>query len=219
MKPPVEDSAIRIDLHARHRSGQPTAARAVRAIDIALALFAIIPVAPIMLLIAIIIRVIDGKSVLFKQERSGLNGQVFEILKFRTLRPGPDDGLASTTFGQLLRRTSLDELPQLLNILRGDMSFVGPRPLLPEYEPYFSDEERTRFAVRPGLTGLAQISGRNALSWDDKLASDVRFVKAYSVGQYVRILAATPAVVIRRHGASTMWNEETRLDDERRQST
>lgn len=154
-----------------------------RPMDIILSLIAIITFSPVFLLIAILVKVKLGSPVIFKQQRSGLNGKVFTMYKFRTMTDEKDDSgvllpdidrLAE--FGFFLRSTSLDELPELFNILKGDMSIIGPRPLLVDYLPLYNDHQRRRHEVRPGLSGLAQVSGRNAISWEDKFNLDVQYV-------------------------------------------
>jgi lipopolysaccharide/colanic/teichoic acid biosynthesis glycosyltransferase len=146
--------------------------------------------------------------VLFRQMRPGRHGEPFELVKFRTMhRVDPERGLVDdasrlTPVGRALRATSLDELPTLWNVVRGDMALVGPRPLLMHYLERYSDEQGRRHEVRPGLTGLAQVSGRNALSWDDKLRLDVEYVKRRSFWLDLRILVATVVVVARRRGIS-----------------
>ena len=154
-----------------------------RFLDIVFSIIALIILSPIMLIIAILVKVKLGSPVLFKQERPGMNEKVFKILKYRTMTDQKDatgkllsDSERLTSFGRILRQTSLDELPELINILKGDMSIVGPRPLLVSYLPYYTDKERQRHDVRPGLSGLAQINGRNYLKWDDRLAMDIKYV-------------------------------------------
>ena len=188
---------------------------AIRGIDLLLALLAVVVLSPVLALVALFIWLSDGRPVLFRQTRTGQDERPFDILKFRTLKSHSVEGDRSFFGSRFLRRTSLDELPQLFNIIKGDMSFVGPRPLLPEYGAYYSDEERVRFSVKPGLTGLAQISGRSLLSWDEKLAADVRFVEGYSIRSYLRVLLRTPLVVASGRGATSSWDAESRLDDER----
>ena len=136
-----------------------------------------------------------GPPVLFRQSRPGLDEQPFTLLKFRSMHDG-----RVTRWGRFMRRWSLDELPQLLNVLRGDMSLVGPRPLLPRYLPYYTDRERLRHAVRPGMTGWAQIHGRNTTSWDERLGLDVWYVENQSLLLDIRILAQTAAAVISGRG-------------------
>lgn len=164
---------------------------------------------PAMVIVAAIVRLRLGSPVIFRQRRPGLNHESFELFKFRTMRdatasdgrPLPD-AERLTPFGKALRASSLDELPELLNVLRGDMSLVGPRPLLPQYVARFSIAHRRRHAVRPGLTGLAQVSGRNALSWTERFDLDVRYVDECSFRLDMRILAATFRTVMRRDGIS-----------------
>lgn len=153
-----------------------------RALDLGISLFAMFFLWPVFLVTGIMVRVKLGSPVLFKQERPGLGGHVFEIRKFRTMTDAKDsngnllsDEERLTGFGRILRRTSLDELPELLNIIWGDMAIVGPRPLLVEYLPYYTDEERKRHDVRPGLTGLAQVHGRNTLNWENRFEMDVSY--------------------------------------------
>ena len=160
-----------------------------------LCLLAVSPIVlPVGLTVAATVRVVDGKPVLFKQARTGLNHETFAVTKFRTMRQGDgrnEDSERITKLGRFLRKTSLDELPQLWNVLRGDMSLVGPRPLYPEYVPYYTDEEKIRHEVRPGITGLSQVSGRNNLRWTRRLAKDVEYVRNLSLLQDVKIIAKT----------------------------
>lgn len=151
-------------------------------------------VVPVGLAVAAAVRSIDGKPVLFQQERTGLNHETFAVTKFRTMRRGDgrnEDSTRITPLGRFLRKTSLDELPQLWNVLKGEMSLVGPRPLYPEYVPYYTEEEQLRHAVRPGITGLSQISGRNALRWSSRLAKDVEYVRTASITKDITIMAKT----------------------------
>lgn len=180
-----------------------------RGIDVVGAGVGIAVLAPLMGVIAAGVALKMGRPVLFRQQRPGLHGQPFELLKFRTMReprPGEDrfdsDGDRLTSLGSFLRASSLDELPSLMNVLRGDMSLVGPRPLLMEYLPRYSLEQSRRHAVRPGLTGLAQVRGRNSLSWPEKLALDVQYVDSWTLRLDARLLLETFAVVITRHGVS-----------------
>jgi lipopolysaccharide/colanic/teichoic acid biosynthesis glycosyltransferase len=171
--------------------------------DVALSALAILLLAPLALVVAMVVVVGLGRPVLFSQRRVGLNGRIFTLLKFRTMRAGAgDDAERLTAIGDALRRLSLDELPQLVNVLRGDMSLVGPRPLLPEYLPRYTPEQARRHDVMPGLTGLAQVSGRNSLSWDEKFALDVRYTRAISFALDLRILGRTVVQAIRGAGAS-----------------
>jgi lipopolysaccharide/colanic/teichoic acid biosynthesis glycosyltransferase len=181
------------------------AAVAHRALDVAGAAFGLVLAAPLMLMAAIGIRLNMGSPVLFRQRRLGRFERPFTLLKFRTMRP-PEDGdgrpLAPsqrlTPTGRLLRQLSIDELPQLWNVLRGDMSLVGPRPLYVEYLPYYTERERKRHLARPGLTGLAQISGRNRAQWDDRLELDVQYVEARSLSLDLAIIMKTVIRVLRR---------------------
>ncbi|MDI9456548.1 MAG: sugar transferase, partial [Bacillota bacterium] len=145
-----------------------------RLLDFILSLIALVVLSPVFLIIALLVRIKLGSPVLFKQERPGLNEKIFTIYKFRTMTDERDENgellpnhLRLTKFGRALRSSSLDELPELFNILRGDMSFIGPRPLLIEYLPLYNEQQRRRHAVRPGLTGLAQVNGRNAITWEE----------------------------------------------------
>ena len=166
---------------------------------------------PLMLAIALVVRLRLGGPVLFFQQRPGLHGRPFQLVKFRTMTQLLDgdgallpDDQRLTPFGQWLRRSSLDELPELLNILRGEMVFVGPRPLLMEYLPLYSQEQARRHLVRPGLTGWAQVQGRNTLSWEDKFRLDVWYVDHRSLVLDLRILLITVHTVIRRDGISAV---------------
>lgn len=174
---------------------------AKRLLDLTLALPGLVLLSPLLLLTALAVRLALGPGVLFRQERPGLHGKPFIILKFRTMRPGPEaDAQRLTPLGRFLRSTSLDELPELWNVLRGDMSLVGPRPLLLQYLPRYSPEQARRHEVAPGITGWAQVNGRNALSWDERLALDVWYVDNRSLALDLRILARTIALVLRRQG-------------------
>jgi lipopolysaccharide/colanic/teichoic acid biosynthesis glycosyltransferase len=156
-----------------------------------------------MAVIALAIRLTMGGPVLFRQSRPGRHGQLFLLMKFRTMRDGPgDDGERITRLGHLLRRTSLDELPELWNVVRGDMSLVGPRPLLPAYLGRYSPQQARRHEVRPGITGLAQVSGRNALEWEERFRLDVVYVDTWTLGLDLRILARTVRSVLTREGIS-----------------
>jgi lipopolysaccharide/colanic/teichoic acid biosynthesis glycosyltransferase len=180
-----------------------------RLIDIVAAGLALLLLAPLFALVAAAVRVKLGSPVLFRQVRPGLGGRPFTILKFRTMRDAVDgsgralpDSERLTAFGAWLRASSLDELPELWNVLRGDMSLVGPRPLLMHYLPLYTAEQARRHEVRPGLTGWAQVNGRNAISWDQKFALDIWYVDHRSLLLDFKILAATVASVLRRHGIS-----------------
>ena len=180
-----------------------------RALDLGLAVPGYIVSLPVQAIVAIAVRVTMGRPVLFRQERPGLHGRPFDMVKFRTMvDPDPargltDDGDRLTRLGRLLRATSLDELPSLWNVVRGDMSLVGPRPLLMRYLPLYSAEQARRHEVRPGLTGLAQISGRNATTWERRLELDVVYVDTHTLRGDLRILAATVGKVLKREGISS----------------
>lgn len=162
--------------------------------------------APVLAVLAALIRALDGSPVLFRQERAGLGGRPFHVLKFRTMRPPTSDEQTDeermTATGRFLRASSLDELPSLWNVVKGDMNLVGPRPLPMAYNPLYSDEQARRLEVKPGLTGLLQVRGRNALSWDEKFALDTWYVEHRSWRLDLRILAETPLVVLRGSGVS-----------------
>ncbi|KIC79624.1 sugar transferase [Pseudomonas sp. C5pp] len=180
-----------------------------RAVDIFASLFGLILLSPIILILSLCIRRKLGAPVLFRQIRPGMNGKPFEMVKFRTMRdaldaqgvPLPDDK-RMTPFGSFLRASSLDELPELWNVLKGDMSLVGPRPLLMEYLPLYSQEQYRRHEVRPGVTGWAQINGRNALSWEDKFKLDVWYIDNRSIMLDFKILLLTVKKVLVRDGIS-----------------
>jgi lipopolysaccharide/colanic/teichoic acid biosynthesis glycosyltransferase len=179
-----------------------------RILDAVGAAVLLVVAAPVVGVVAILVRLRLGSPVLFEQQRPGRDGKPFVIRKFRTmLEPGSalgllDDETRLTPFGRTLRSTSLDELPALWNVLRGDMSFVGPRPLLMRYLSLYSEEQSRRHEVRPGITGLSQVSGRNRLGWDERLALDVAYVESRSWWLDVRILAQTIGVVLSRDGVS-----------------
>jgi lipopolysaccharide/colanic/teichoic acid biosynthesis glycosyltransferase len=169
----------------------------------------LILLAPVFLGVAAAVRLSLGSPVLFRQTRPGLGGKPFEMLKFRTMRDAHDargnplpDAERLTPLGRFLRATSLDELPELVNVLRGEMSLVGPRPLLMEYLPLYTPEQARRHEVRPGITGWAQVNGRNALSWEEKFRLDVWYVDHRSFWLDLRILARTVAKVFAREGIS-----------------
>ena len=156
---------------------------------------------PLLLLLAGVVWLGMGRPVLFRQVRAGRLGQPFELIKFRTMRPGPgNDDERLTPFGRRLRATSLDELPQLLNVLRGDMALVGPRPLPLRYVPRYTPEQARRLEVRPGITGWAQVNGRNALSWPERFKLDVWYIEHQSLWLDLRILLLTVLKVLRREG-------------------
>jgi lipopolysaccharide/colanic/teichoic acid biosynthesis glycosyltransferase len=177
-----------------------------RVTDICLAGVALTVLAPVIGLVGLLVWVRDGRPVIYVQTRPGIQERPFSLLKFRTMHqaepgvPTAPDALRLTRLGRVLRRWSLDELPQLLNVLRGDMSLVGPRPLLMRYLPHFSAQERRRFDVRPGMTGWAQVQGRNALDWDSRLALDAWYVDHCSLALDIRVLLVTIKRVLSGHG-------------------
>lgn len=157
------------------------------------------------ILVAVLVKRKLGSPVIFKQQRPGLNGRIFTMYKFRSMTDAKDkdgkllsDDIRLTKFGRLLRSTSLDELPELINILRGDMAIVGPRPLLIEYLPYYTKEEKHRHDVRPGLTGLAQVSGRNTITWEEKFAFDLEYVNSITLEKDIEIILKTIKKVFKR---------------------
>ena len=183
--------------------------RAKRVLDVVAASIAIVLLSPVLLGVAIVVRLRLGHPVLFRQTRPGLHGRPFRLYKFRTMRDGAGangeelpDAERLTRVGRFLRSTSLDELPELFNVLRGDMSLVGPRPLLMEYLPLYSAEQSRRHAVRPGITGWAQVNGRNAVAWPERFTLDVWYVDHCSLGLDLRILFRTVRGVVRREGIS-----------------
>ena len=194
-----------------------------RLLDILISLTFIVLFSWLYLILTILVRIKLGSPVLFCQERPGYNEKIFTLYKFRTMTDKRDekgnllpDSERLTKFGSMLRSTSLDELPEMFNILKGDMSLIGPRPLLVEYLPYYTEEERRRHSVRPGLTGLAQVSGRNYLAWDKRLAKDVEYVNHISFITDVRIIIKTIMVVFKKEDVSVDTNVvEGYLWDER----
>ena len=178
-----------------------------RLLDVVISLCGIIVLSPIYLVLGILVRAKLGSPVIFTQERPGKKEKIFKLYKFRSMSNATDekgellpDELRLTRFGKLLRSTSLDELPELLNILKGDMSLIGPRPLLVRYLPWYTEEERHRHDVRPGLTGLAQVNGRNALGWEDRFAYDLEYVNHVTFLMDVRIIGMTVGKVLKRSG-------------------
>lgn len=178
-----------------------------RLFDIIVSAAGLLLLSPLLAVIALLVRMKLGSPVLFRQLRPGLHGKPFTLLKFRTMIDVADHGEAPlsdaerlTAFGQLLRSWSLDELPELWNVIRGDMSLVGPRPLLMDYLPLYSSEQARRHELRPGLTGWAQVNGRNALSWDKKFALDLWYVKHRNIWIDLKILWLTAVNVFARHG-------------------
>ena len=176
---------------------------AKRLLDLSLVLPGLVLLAPVLLAVALVVRLKLGPGVFFRQQRPGLHAVPFVILKFRTMLPGSGpDAERLTPFGRFLRATSLDELPELLNVLAGDMSLVGPRPLLMQYLPRYSKEQARRHEVLPGITGWAQINGRNALTWEQKFALDVWYVDNRCLALDLAILWRTLRAVLRRQGIS-----------------
>ena len=184
-----------------------------RILDIILSGLALLILSPIFIILAVMIRIKLGSPVLFKQKRPGRDEKIFMLYKFRTMTDECDengnllpDHIRLTSFGKLLRSTSLDELPELWNIFRGDMSIIGPRPLLVSYLPYYTKEEKIRHTVRPGLTGLAQVSGRNYLNWDKRLGKDVEYVKNLSFKMDLKIIYMTIKVIFVRENVADDTN-------------
>ena len=181
-----------------------------RIFDFTLSLFALIVLSPIMIILYILVRIKLGNPVIFKQMRPGKDEKIFKLYKFRTMTDEKDeqgnllpDEVRLTKFGKMLRSTSLDELPELFNILKGDMSIVGPRPLLVRYLPRYNAEQRRRHEVRPGLSGLAQVNGRNAISWEDKFKYDVEYVDNVTFLGDWKIIFQTVWNVLKRDGISS----------------
>ena len=181
-----------------------------RPMDFILSLIAIVILSPVMLIIAILVRINLGSPVIFRQERPGLNEKIFTLYKFRTMTDERDENgnllpnyMRLTRFGAILRSTSLDELPELFNILKGDMSIVGPRPLLVEYLPLYNKYQRHRHDVRPGLTGLAQVNGRNTITWEEKFEYDIKYVKNVSFILDCKIIIRTFLKVFKREGVNS----------------
>ncbi len=180
-----------------------------RVFDLVLVIPALAVFAPLMVLLAICVRLMIGSSVLFRQQRPGLGGKPFTLRKFRTMSHACDtngnllpDAERLTNFGRFLRSTSLDEMPELINVLLGEMSLVGPRPLLMQYMPRYTTEQARRHEVRPGITGWAQVNGRNAITWEQKFALDVWYVDHWSLALDVRVLCRTLWQVAKREGIS-----------------
>lgn len=181
-----------------------------RFLDFVLSLLALIVLSPLLLVIAVLVRVKLKSPVIFKQERPGKDEKIFTLYKFRTMTDKKDskgnllpDEVRLTKFGKLLRSTSLDELPELVNIIKGDMSIVGPRPLLIRYLPLYNDKQKYRHDVRPGFTGYAQVNGRNTISWEEKFDLDIYYVNHVSFFMDVKIIIKTVKTVIFREGISS----------------
>lgn len=178
-----------------------------RLIDVFASLWGLVLLGPLLLILAILVRLLLGSKVLFSQQRPGLHGKPFRIYKFCSMTDTRDekgnllpDEQRMTAFGKALRSSSLDELPELINVLKGDMSLVGPRPLLMEYLPLYSAEQARRHEVRPGITGWAQVNGRNAISWEEKFSLDVWYVDNHSFWLDMKILSMTFVKVFKREG-------------------
>lgn len=196
-----------------------------RILDFTLSLIALIILMPLNLIIWGLVRIKLGKPAIFKQQRPGKNEKIFTLYKFRTMTDEKNvdgellpDEKRITKFGKMLRSTSLDELPELWNILKGDMSIIGPRPLLVEYLPYYTNEEKKRHTVRPGLTGLAQVSGRNSVKWDERFKKDIEYVNDIKLSKDIKILLVTLLKVIKKDDINNMDgnNDETNMAEERR---
>lgn len=181
-----------------------------RPLDVFLAISSLIVLSPILLILVILIRIMLGSPVIFKQKRPGLNEKIFTIYKFRTMTDERDqngnllpDKMRLTRFGRILRSTSLDELPEVFNILKGDMSFVGPRPQLVKDLPFMTDEQRLRHTVLPGLSGWAQVNGRNDVTWEDKLKYDLEYIRNITFAWDAKIIIMTIINVFKRKGINT----------------
>lgn len=185
-----------------------------RLLDIIVSLVALVILSPVLLVVAVLVRIKLGSPVIFHQDRPGYHENIFKLCKFRSMTDerGADgqllpDEVRLTKFGKALRATSLDELPELWNILKGDMSLIGPRPLLVSYLPYYTDEERLRHSVRPGLTGLAQVRGRNLLDWDKRFATDVEYVRNLTFAMDLKIFILTIHKVVVREDIEVDTNQ------------
>ena len=194
--------------------------------DLSSSFLALVLLAPVLILLMILIRIKLGGPVFFTQERPGLRGRAFKMVKFRSMTNERDsqgellpDQMRITSLGRFLRRTSLDELPELINVLRGDMSVIGPRPLLMKYLPYYTQREMKRHEVRPGITGWAQVNGRNLLNWDKRLEMDVEYVETMSFGLDMRILYRTIGDVLSQSDVLEVSSETVPdFDDYRKQN-
>lgn len=176
-----------------------------RILDFTISLISLIIFSPIFIVVVVLVRVKLGSPVFFCQKRPGKDEKIFTIYKFRTMTDKRDengnlrsDDIRLTSFGRKLRATSLDELPQLLNVIKGDMAIVGPRPLMVEYLPYYTEEEKIRHTVRPGITGLAQVRGRNSISWEEKFSFDIQYVNKMSLMFDLKIIMETVSKVIKK---------------------
>lgn len=196
-----------------------------RLLDILISLVGLIFLSPIILIVAILVRIKLGSPVIFKQERPGKDAKIFKLYKFRSMSDKKDkngkllpDNERLTKFGRILRATSLDELPELVNILKGEMSLIGPRPLAVCYLPYYNEKEKHRHDVRPGLTGLAQINGRNTLNWEERFAYDIEYVNNITFASDLKILFKTFYKVIKKDGVVTRGSGKTIDFDEYRKN-
>lgn len=181
-----------------------------RTVDFLLSLVSIIILSPVLLILAVVVRIKMGNPIVFSQSRPGINGKIFKMYKFRTMTNEKDengnllpDEMRLNKFGAFLRSTSLDELPEIFNILKGDMAIVGPRPLLVEYLPLYTGKQARRHEVRPGMTGYAQVNGRNELSWEKKFELDVEYVDNVTFVNDLRIIFKTVKTVLKREGISS----------------
>ena len=196
-----------------------------RILDLILSLMALIVLMPLMIIIGILVRINLGSPIIFKQKRPGKNEKIFTLYKFRTMTDKRDidgnllpDEYRLTKFGKFLRSTSLDELPELINLIKGDMAIVGPRPLLVEYLPYYTEEEKHRHDVRPGLTGLAQVNGRNALQWEERFSFDLQYKKNVSFKEDFKIILMTIKKVLKKENIVVRGTGKTKdFDDYRRE--
>lgn len=203
----------------QHRPYGPYEKYIKRLMDCFLSIIAIIILSPILVIIAILVRVKLGSPVLFAQDRPGVNGKIFKLYKFRSMTDERDengellpDSERLTTFGRKLRSTSLDELPELFNIAKGDMSIIGPRPLLVKYLPYYNKHDSRRHDVRPGLTGLAQVSGRNALTWGEKFKKDIEYVEKITFLGDIKIILLTVKKICTREGIEFKEGHQSVMD-------
>lgn len=189
-----------------------------RPLDFILALVALIFLSPLLVIVSILVKIKLGSPVIFKQKRPGLNERIFTLYKFRTMTDEKDengdllpDSLRLTKFGRFLRSTSLDELPELFNIIKGDMSFIGPRPLAIEYLPFYNEQEKKRHSVRPGLSGLAQIHGRNIAKWEDRFFYDKIYVENITLFGDIKIIIKTFIIVVKRSDIGLL-DVDTQMD-------
>lgn len=185
-----------------------------RILDFLLSFISIVLLSPIWIVIAILVKIKLGSPIIFRQDRPGKDESIFHMYKFRSMTDERDkngkllpDEMRLTTFGKILRSTSLDELPELFNILKGDMSIVGPRPLLVKYLPLYTEEQRRRHLVKPGITGLAQVNGRNAISWESKFELDCEYVRRVTFIGDLKIVFKTISTVFRREGINSGTSE------------